>query len=109
MKDLIKKCKYKIAQIEDARGNPRLDSDSLHRLHKFGTAVVISNTLLFFYSGNLSGFRTSDIKDISVTKAGVCVETLNSKYYLEEVENEKKNRRNDSCGTNGCWCLPQGY
>ena len=85
MKNPIKKCKYIITKIEDSKGNPRSDEASKKRINKIGRADVISDTLLFFYLDKLTGFKTSKIQDIKETDEGICVETLNSKYYLEET------------------------
>ena len=82
MKNLLKKCKYKITYITDKNGNPKKDKASLGRLNKIGTADILSDTLLFFYPDRLTGFRTSPIESISETDDGVCVETQNTRYSL---------------------------
>lgn len=92
-KKLLKRCKYRVDKIEDLNGNPKTDEGAKRRLGKYGTAIVVSDTMIFIYGGNLNGFRTSKIQNITPSEKGVVVTTLNTKYCLEEVKNNEKDRR----------------
>lgn len=86
---------YRITEIRERDGELlKVDEDSVRRMGKVGNIRIIpfignGDNMVFLDKGSLSGFITSKVVDVEqLSPISICVTTKNSRYYLEEVQDD---------------------
>lgn len=86
---------YRITEIRECDNEIlKTDEDSVRRIGKVGDVRIIpfignGDNMVFLDKSGLSGFITSKVVDIEqLSPISLCVTTKNSRYYLEEVQDD---------------------